>query len=128
VIAKICLVLLAHFFGRRFLAVLGVRRVVLDAHFADVQLGIAGFTDFETTQGQAERRERGATAPTNQRVSHATFVNLSADPADIPVAFMDRTESIGLWRLLDVTPDAKYHAFQITDQLEPYRDFENKAS
>ena len=55
-------------------------------------------------------------------------MNLSAHSADIPVAYMDRTESIGLWTLLDVTPDAKYDVFQFTDQLEPYRDFENKAS
>jgi hypothetical protein len=96
VIAKICLVLFAHFFGGRFLAVLGKRRVVLHAHFAHVQLGIAGLADFETAQGQTERSERGATAPANQRVSHATLVNLYADQADIPVAFMDRTESIGL--------------------------------
>jgi hypothetical protein len=61
-------------------------------------------------------------------VRHATFVNLYADPADIPVAFMDRTASIGLWTLLDVTPDAKYHVFQFTNQFEPYRDFENKTS
>jgi len=65
VIAKICLVLFAYFFGSRFLAVLGIRRVVLDAHFAHVQLGIAGLADFETAQGQAERSERGAAAPAN---------------------------------------------------------------
>jgi len=33
----------AFFFGRGFLAVLGVADVVLDAEFADVEFGVAGF-------------------------------------------------------------------------------------
>jgi hypothetical protein len=53
VIAEIRLVLLPNFLGRGFLAVLRVAHVILDAHFANVEFGIAGFTDIEAAQRQA---------------------------------------------------------------------------
>jgi hypothetical protein len=65
VVAEIGLILLANFFCRRLLTVFGIRGVVLDTHFAHVQLRIAGFADFKTTQRQAKSRERGTAAPTN---------------------------------------------------------------
>ena len=54
VVAKVGLVLLSHFLRRRLLAMLGVRSVVLDAHFTDVEFGVACLADIETPQRQAQ--------------------------------------------------------------------------
>ena len=54
-IAKISVVLFPLFFCSGLLAVFGVRRVVLKAHFADMQFGIALFTYVKATQRQGER-------------------------------------------------------------------------
>jgi hypothetical protein len=54
VIAEISLVLFAHFLSRGLFAMFGVRRVVLDAHLADVQLSVTCFTNFEPTKRQAK--------------------------------------------------------------------------
>jgi hypothetical protein len=44
------LIFLADLFGGRFLAMLGIRGVVLDAHLADMQFRITRFANIETTQ------------------------------------------------------------------------------
>src|SRR6266404_7021673 len=70
VIAKIRLILFAHLLRRGLLAMLGIRRVVLNAHLAHMQLRITRLTDVEPSERQTERGERRAAAPTNERVSH----------------------------------------------------------
>lgn len=66
VIAEIRLVFSTLLFRRGLLAVLGITHVVLDAHLAHVQFGAAFLADIETTQGQAEHRQRFAAAPAHQ--------------------------------------------------------------
>jgi hypothetical protein len=54
VVAEIRFVLLAHLLRDRLLAMLGIADVVLDAEFADVELGIARLADVEPAQRQRE--------------------------------------------------------------------------
>lgn len=54
VIAKICLIFFAHFLGSGFLAMLGIAHIVLDAHFAHVQLGAAFLAGIKTAQRQTQ--------------------------------------------------------------------------
>jgi hypothetical protein len=63
VIAKISLVLVSNLFGGRFLAVLRIRRIVLDAHLAYMQFGVAGLANLKAAQRQTKRRERRTAAP-----------------------------------------------------------------
>jgi hypothetical protein len=63
VIAKIRLILFAHLLCCRLLAMFCVRRVVLHAHLADVQLSVARLADIQTTERQAKRGQRCAAAP-----------------------------------------------------------------
>ena len=63
VIAEIRLVFLADFFCGRLLAVLRVRGVVLDAHLAHVEFGVARLADVEATQREAQGGQGGAAAP-----------------------------------------------------------------
>jgi hypothetical protein len=44
---------------------LGIRRVVLDAHLAHVQLRIARLADVESSERQTELGQRRAAAPTD---------------------------------------------------------------
>jgi hypothetical protein len=54
VIAEIRLVFLANFFCGRLLAVLRVRGVVLDAHLAHVEFGVARLANVEATQRETQ--------------------------------------------------------------------------
>jgi hypothetical protein len=54
VIAKIRFVFLPHFFSRGFLAMFRIRHIVLDAHLAHVQLGVACLARIEATKRQTE--------------------------------------------------------------------------
>ena len=63
VIAEIRLVLFSDFFCGGFLAVLGIRRVVLHAHLADMEFGIARLADVEATQREAQGGQGGAAVP-----------------------------------------------------------------
>jgi len=65
VIAKVCLILFAHFLGSRFLAMFRVAHIVLDAHFANVQLRPAFLAGIKAAQRQTQQRERFAAAPAN---------------------------------------------------------------
>jgi len=69
-IAEVRLLLVAHLLGRRLLAMLGLGGVVLDAHLADVELGVAGLAHIEAAKGEAESRERSAAAPADEGVGH----------------------------------------------------------
>jgi hypothetical protein len=70
VITEIGLVLLAHLLGGRLLAVLCFRGVVLHAHLADVELGVARLAHVETAKRKAQRGEGDAAAPASQGVRH----------------------------------------------------------
>ncbi len=63
-IAKIGVLLVAHFFGRRFAAMLGFAGVIVDAQFADMQLRAALGAFVQSAQRQAEFRQRDAAFPT----------------------------------------------------------------
>jgi hypothetical protein len=63
VIAEIRFILFADLLRRRLLAMFGIRRVVLNAHLAHVQLRIARLAHIEPTKRQAQFRERCAAAP-----------------------------------------------------------------
>jgi hypothetical protein len=63
VITEVRLILLAHLLRRRLLAMLGIRGVVLDAHFAYMQFGIAGLAHVKTPERQTQGRQRSAAAP-----------------------------------------------------------------
>jgi hypothetical protein len=65
VIAEIRLVLFAHLLRRGLFAMLRVRRIVLNAHLAHVQLRITRLADVEPSERQTERGERRAAAPTD---------------------------------------------------------------
>src|SRR5258708_30094129 len=65
VIAKIRLVLFAHLLRRGLFAMLRIRRVVLNAHLAYVQLRITGLADVQPSERQTERGERRAATPTD---------------------------------------------------------------
>jgi len=65
VIAKIRLVLFAHLLRRGLLAMLRIRRVVLNAHLAHVQFRITRLADVEPSERQTERGERRAATPTD---------------------------------------------------------------
>ena len=54
VIAEIGFVFLANLFGGRLLAMLRLRRVVLDAYLADVKLGITRLANVESPEGEAQ--------------------------------------------------------------------------
>jgi hypothetical protein len=54
VVAKISLVLLPYFFGRRLLAMFRIADVVLDAHLAHMQFRVARLAHIETPQWQAQ--------------------------------------------------------------------------
>jgi hypothetical protein len=74
VITEIGLVLLAHLLGGRLLAVLSLRGVVLHAHLADVELGVARLAYVETAKREAQRREGDAAAPAGQGVRHEMYL------------------------------------------------------
>jgi hypothetical protein len=63
VITEVRLVLLAHLLRRRLLAMLGIRSVVLDAHLAYMQFGVASLAHVKAPQRQTQRRKRSAAAP-----------------------------------------------------------------
>jgi hypothetical protein len=65
VIAKIRLILFAHLLRRGLLAMLRIRRVVLNAHLAHMQLRVTRLADVQSTERQTERGERGAATPTD---------------------------------------------------------------
>src|SRR6266403_2780879 len=65
VIAKIRLILFAHLLRRGLLAMLRIRRVVLNAHLAHMQLRITRLADVQPSERQTERGERRAATPTN---------------------------------------------------------------
>ena len=65
VIAKIRLVLFPHLLRRGLLAMLGIRRVVLNAHLANVQLRITRLAHIEAPKRQTEVSKRCAAAPTD---------------------------------------------------------------
>src|SRR5580692_1492296 len=65
VITEIRLILLAHLLRRGLLAMLRIRRVVLNAHLAHVQLRITRLANIEPSQRQAEGGERRSAAPTD---------------------------------------------------------------
>src|ERR1700722_5560498 len=71
VIAEIRLVLFPHLFRCRLLAMLRIRRVVLNTHLADMQLRIACLADVESAERQTEFGERGAAAPADEGVGHS---------------------------------------------------------
>jgi hypothetical protein len=54
VVAKVSLVFLPYFFGRRLLAMFRIANVVLHAHFAHVQFRVSRLTHIETPQWQAQ--------------------------------------------------------------------------
>jgi hypothetical protein len=84
VIAKIGLILFSNLLGRGLLAMLGIRGVVLHAHFADMQLRVAGLANVEAAQWQAKRAERCTAAPADEGVGHEELKNIWADsPAHI---------------------------------------------
>ena len=81
VIAKIRLILFAHLLRSGLLAMLRIRRVVLNAHLAHMQLRITRLADVEPSERQTERGERRAAAPTNERVRHgelAQYLRITA--------------------------------------------------
>jgi hypothetical protein len=63
VITEVRLILLAHLLRRWLLAMLGIRSVVLHAHLAYMQFGIAGLAHIKAPQRQTQRRKRSAAAP-----------------------------------------------------------------
>src|SRR6185437_2633795 len=70
VIAEVRASLVADFLGRRFPAVFGDARVVVDAHAANVQLRTAFRAFVQSAQRQAQGRQRSAAFPANQIVCH----------------------------------------------------------
>src|ERR1700733_1595909 len=73
-VTEIGLVLLAHLLGGRLLAVLCFRGVVLHAHLADVELGVARLAHVETAKRKAQRGEGDTAAPASQGVRHEQSV------------------------------------------------------
>ena len=65
VIAKIRLILFAHLLRRGLLAMLRIRRVVLNAHLAHMQLRITRLADVQSSERQTERGERRPATPTD---------------------------------------------------------------
>ena len=65
VITEIRLVFLANFLRRRLLAVLRIRRIVFNAHLADMQLRVARLARIQPPQRQTKRRQRPAATPAN---------------------------------------------------------------
>src|SRR6185312_10098202 len=70
VIAEVRASLVADFLGRRFPAVLGDARVVVDAHAANVQLRAAFRAFVQSAQRQAQGCQRSAAFPADQIVCH----------------------------------------------------------
>jgi hypothetical protein len=70
-IAEVGTILLADFFSRGFSAVLRVTRVIVNAHFADMQFRATSLADIEPQKGQRQSSKRCPTFPANQAVRHS---------------------------------------------------------
>jgi len=70
VIAEVRLFFVADFLGGRLPTVLRIRRVVVDAQAADVQLHIAGLADVEAAQWQGQCGEGLAAFPADEGMRH----------------------------------------------------------
>jgi hypothetical protein len=65
-ITEIRLVFLADLLGGRLLAMLRVRRVVFDAHLANVDFGVARLAHVQSAKRQAQSGQRGSATPADK--------------------------------------------------------------
>jgi len=81
VVAKICALFIADFFGDGFAALLRDSDVIEPAEFADMQCSVTRLAFVEAAEGEAQRRERRAALPTDGRIRHGLPLDI-ADRVD----------------------------------------------
>ena len=69
-IAKIGFVLFSNLLSGRFLAVLGIGRIVLNAQFAYVQFSIACLANIQAPKRKSKRSKGCTTPPADQGMGH----------------------------------------------------------